>query len=75
MNEFGNCLRKLRTQGQMSLRYLAERSNLSYSFVDSLEKGRYKPTREAVYTLSEELKTDANMLLKLAGYATNETVD
>jgi len=59
----------------MSLRYLAERSNLSYSFVDSLEKGRYKPTREAVYTLSEELKTDANMLLKLAGYATNETVD
>ncbi|WP_303969551.1 helix-turn-helix domain-containing protein [Sporosarcina ureae] len=75
MNEFGNCLRKLRTQGQMSLRYLAERANLSYSFIDSLEKGRYKPTREAVYTLSEELKTDANMLMKLAGYAPDEKVD
>ena len=56
----------------MSLRYLAERTNLSYTFIDSLEKGKYKPTREAVYALANELETDASELLKLVGYAPNE---
>lgn len=75
MNEFGNQLQRLRTQAQMSLRYLAERANLSYSFIDSLEKGRYKPTREAVFALAKELETDANELLKLVGYTPNETTN
>ncbi|PIC80909.1 hypothetical protein CSV75_03770 [Sporosarcina sp. P18a] len=74
MNDFGNHLHLLRKQAQMSLRYLAERVNLSYSFIDSLEKGIYMPTREVVCTLAEELETDVDELLDLAGYIPNETV-
>ncbi|PID16990.1 hypothetical protein CSV63_03645 [Sporosarcina sp. P34] len=74
MNDFGNHLHMLRKQAQMSLRYLAERVNLSYSFIDSLEKGMYTPTREVVCTLAEELETDVDELLDLAGYMPNETV-
>lgn len=52
----------------MTLRHLAERSNLSYSFIASLEKGRYNPSRESIYSLAAPLGADVNELLKLAGF-------
>lgn len=75
MNEFGNRLRKLREQRQMTLRYLADLANLSYSFIASLEKGRYNPSRETICALATALEADKNELLILAGYLPNETVD
>lgn len=75
LNEFGNRLRKLREQRQMTLRYLADRAGLSYSFIASLEKGRYNPSRETIFALAAALETDKNELLILAGYLPNETVD
>ncbi|WP_303968670.1 helix-turn-helix domain-containing protein [Sporosarcina ureae] len=75
MNGFGNRLRKLREQHEMTLRYLADRADLSYSFIASLEKGRYNPSRETVCALAAALDTDKNELLILAGYLPNDTVD
>lgn len=75
LNEFGNRLRKLREQREMTLRYLADRADLSYSFIASLEKGRYNPSRETICALAAALETDKNELLILAGYLPNETVD
>ncbi|PID20371.1 hypothetical protein CSV61_14700 [Sporosarcina sp. P3] len=75
MNEFGNRLKKLREQRQMTLRYLADLAGLSYSFIASLEKGRYNPSRETICALAAALEADKNELLILAGYLPNETVD
>ncbi|PIC98677.1 MULTISPECIES: helix-turn-helix domain-containing protein [unclassified Sporosarcina] len=75
MNEFGIRLRKLREQRQMTLRYLADLANLSYSFIASLEKGRYNPSRETICALAAALEADKNELLILAGYLPNETID
>ncbi|PIC78736.1 hypothetical protein CSV75_15655 [Sporosarcina sp. P18a] len=75
MNKFGSHLRKLREQRQMTLRYLADLANLSYSFIASLEKGRYNPSRETICALAAALEADKNELLILAGYLPNETVD
>ena len=75
MNDFGNRLRKLREQKKMTLRYLADRANLSYSFIASLEKGRYNPSCDTICALATALETDENELLILAGYLPNETVD
>ena len=68
MNEFGTLIRKLRNQKKMTLRDLAEYSKLSYSFIASLEKGRYNPSRESIYALASPLDGDVNELLMLAGF-------
>lgn len=68
MNEFGSRIRSLRQQQNMTLRSLAERTHLSYSFIASLEKGRYNPSRESIYALSGPLEADVNELLMLAGF-------
>ncbi|PIC75719.1 XRE family transcriptional regulator [Sporosarcina sp. P19] len=75
LNEFGKRLRKLREQRQMTLRYLADLADLSYSFIASLEKGRYNPSRETICALAAALEADKNELLILAGYLPNGTVD
>ena len=73
MNAFGSRIRTLRERKKMTLRYLAERSNLSYSFIASLEKGRYNPSRESIYSLAIPLETDANELLILAGFLPDQS--
>lgn len=68
MNKFGSQIRKLREGKKLTLRSLAEQSNLSYSFIASLEKGRYNPSRESIYSLAKPLDADVNELLKLSGF-------
>ena len=68
MNKFGTRIRQLRKEKNLTLRSLAERSGLSYSFIASLEKGRYNPSRESIYALSNPLDADVKELLKLAGF-------
>ncbi|MFD1927811.1 helix-turn-helix domain-containing protein [Sporosarcina siberiensis] len=77
MNEFGRRIHQLRKQKNMTLRHLADLSNLSYSFIASLEKGRYKPSRESIYSLAAPLDADPNELLRLAGFLPDqfETVE
>ncbi len=68
MNKFGSQIRKLRERKKLTLRSLAEQANLSYSFIASLEKGRYNPSRESIYSLAKPLDADVNELLMLAGF-------
>ncbi|MFJ5768891.1 helix-turn-helix domain-containing protein [Psychrobacillus sp. NPDC093180] len=68
MNKFGTRINKLREEKKLTLRSLAERSNLSYSFIASLEKGRYNPSRESIYSLANPLGADVDELLMLAGF-------
>ncbi|WP_186673038.1 helix-turn-helix transcriptional regulator [Sporosarcina sp. BP05] len=68
MNKFGTRIRKLREEKKLTLRSLAEQSNLSYSFIASLEKGRYNPSRESIFSLAAPLDADVNELLMLAGF-------
>lgn len=69
MGGFGKRLKELRLKKDMSLRDLGERSRLSYSYIGSLEKERFKPSRETVYSLAEALSHPADELLLLAGFA------
>ncbi|EGQ27531.1 XRE family transcriptional regulator [Sporosarcina newyorkensis 2681] len=68
MNKFGEQIRQLRKSKKLTLRNLAEKSNLSYSFIASLEKGRYNPSRESIYSIAKSLDADVNELLMLAGF-------
>lgn len=68
MNKFGSQIRKLREGKKLTLRSLAEQSKLSYSFIASLEKGRYNPSRESIYSLAKPLDADVNELLMLSGF-------
>lgn len=58
----------------MTLRYLAERANLSYSFIASLEKGRYNPSRESICALAAAMDEDSDELLILAGFLPEESM-
>lgn len=58
----------------MTLRELAEHAKLSYSFISSLEKGRYNPSRESIYALATPLQADVNELLMLAGFLPDQTL-
>ncbi|WP_127531244.1 helix-turn-helix domain-containing protein [Paenibacillus kobensis] len=68
--EFGLTIRRLRLTNNLSLRDLADRSGISYSFISSIEKGRFSPSRETVVALGQALNgVDLNELLMQAGYA------
>jgi len=64
VNNFGTEIRKLRKEKKLTLRSLAERSNLSYSFIASLEKGRYNPFIGYI-DRREELKVRVDKLISM----------
>lgn len=77
MYELGELLTKLR--GNLSLREVAKRSGLSYSYISSLEKGKHpktgapiNPTPETLKSLSKVYNYDYNKLMKMAGYIEGE---
>lgn len=73
MNAFGEQIRKLRKSKRLTLRGLADKSNLSYSFIGALENGRYNPSRESIYSLAKPLGADVNELLTLAGFLPDQS--
>jgi transcriptional regulator with XRE-family HTH domain len=68
--KLGQTLRLLRLTNNLSLRDLAEKSGISYSFISSIEKGRFSPSRDTIIALGQALiGADTNELLMLAGFA------
>lgn len=68
--ELGKKINELRLKNDMSLRDLGEKSGVSYSFINSIEKGRYSPSRDTVIALANSLDgADINELLLLAGFS------
>lgn len=73
--EFGKKINELRLKNDMSLRDLGEKAGVSYSFINSIEKGRYSPSRETVIALANVLKgANKNELLLLAGFSPEEEI-
>lgn len=68
--KLGKTLRLLRLTNNLSLRDLAKKSGISYSFISSIEKGRFAPSRDTIIALGQALVgADSNELLMLAGFA------
>lgn len=68
--EFGQKIKDLRLKNDYSLRDLEAKSGVSYSFISSIEKGRFSPSRDTVISLAEALKgANKDELLLLAGFA------
>lgn len=68
-NEFGDKIRQLRLTKDLSLRDLSKLSGVSFSFISSIESGRYQASRKTVKSLAKALGAKENELLLLAGYA------
>lgn len=75
MNEFGNFLKEIREQKELSVRKASEKIGISHTYLDSLEKGfdprtkkERKPTPEVLKKLSKGLGIDYNALMYGAGY-------
>ncbi|MNI03841.1 helix-turn-helix protein [compost metagenome] len=70
--EFASKLKELRQQRDISLRKLGEKASVSYSILNSIENGRFQPSKEIVISLAYALRVeDVGQLLKLAGYSEN----
>lgn len=66
----GKKIKQLRLSNDLSLRDLAEKSGVSFSFISSVEKDRYHASRETIIALAEVLEgANKNELLLLAGFA------
>lgn len=77
MYELGELLKKLR--GELSLREVAKRSGLSYSYISSLEKGKHprtgapiNPTPDILRSLAKAYNYPHEELMKLAGHLDKE---
>lgn len=67
--EFRIRLKQLRMQQDITLRKLGEKAGVSYSILNSIENGRYQPSRETVIALANALRYEPiSELLVLAGY-------
>lgn len=75
-NPFGEKLRKIRVSKNETLRNLADRAKLSYSFISSIESGRYRPSKDTVIALTKALDYEhVNEMLFLSGYAPTQDID
>ncbi|WP_036745757.1 helix-turn-helix transcriptional regulator [Paenibacillus sp. UNC451MF] len=62
-------LKQLRMQQDISLRKLGEKAGVSYSILNSIENGRFQPSRETVIALAHALRYEPiTELLVLSGY-------
>jgi transcriptional regulator with XRE-family HTH domain len=67
--EFNSKLKQLRQERDISIRKLGEKTGISYSILNSIENGRFQPSREIVVSLAYALKYDAiEELLEIAGH-------
>jgi transcriptional regulator with XRE-family HTH domain len=71
--EFSSKLKELRLQRDISLRKLGEKTGISYSILNSIENGRFQPSKEIVVSLAYALRHDnVEELLNIAGYNSSE---
>jgi transcriptional regulator with XRE-family HTH domain len=67
--EFKDKLKELRQQRDISLRKLGEKAGVSYSILNSIENGRFQPSKDIVISIAYALKYEnVEELLAMAGY-------
>ena len=69
MAEFGEYLRKLRQENRLSLRDVAARTGMSFSYLTQIEHGRREPPHpRLLQKLASAYGVSASDLMKAAGY-------
>jgi len=63
----GNNIRKLRKQKGFTQKELAEKCNLSRSYLADLERGRYNPSLESLKLIANSLNVNISLLLEENG--------
>ncbi len=65
---FGEKLRQLRLEKKVSMRTLAQKAAIDFSYISQIEHGKRQPSRDVIVRLARALKTDADELLVVAGH-------
>ncbi|WP_240376117.1 helix-turn-helix domain-containing protein [Bacillus piscicola] len=64
----GSYVNEMRVKNKLSLRELGKRTNLSFSYIHSIESDKVKPSRDAILALAEGLKgAFPDEMLRLGG--------
>lgn len=72
-NEFGEYIRKLRKEREMTIRQLELYSGVSNSYLSQMENGkRGIPSPDIIKKLAKGLRVDYDLLMKKAGYITED---
>ncbi|MFE5319783.1 helix-turn-helix domain-containing protein [Paenibacillus sp. NPDC056579] len=72
-NPFSVKLKQLRQEKDLSLRKLGEKAGVSYSIINSIENGRFQPSKDTIVSIANALRyDDINELLVLAGYTSEK---
>ena len=69
LQALGEFIRAQRKQAQMSLRDLADRSNVSNPYLSQIERGLHEPSVRVLKAISEALNVSIETLLARAGMA------
>jgi transcriptional regulator with XRE-family HTH domain len=78
LQALGEFIRAQRQQAQMSLRDLAERTNVSNPYLSQVERGLHEPSVRVLKAISDALNVSLETLLARAGMASGadgETID
>lgn len=62
---FGDRVRQLRTDAELSQEELAQRSGLHPTYISQVERGRRNPTLESMASIARGLSVDLGVLLTL----------
>ncbi len=74
--EFGDWLRKARTEKGVTLRKFAEMVGKSPTYISKIERGDFDPpSEETIRTIAKELGQDENLVLGMAGKISDEIRD
>lgn len=66
---FGKIIKQLRQEQGLSQQELADYSEVDRSYISDLERGRYNPTIQTIFKLSEILKVKPQDLIGLVDKA------
>jgi len=73
--DFGSRIRELRKERGISLRDLADRVKIDFTYLSKIENGKVEPPSERIIKLvAQELDTDSEELLNLAGKVSSEQI-
>lgn len=74
VENLGSIIREAREAKRLTLREAAAITGITFSYIGKLENGKYVPSREKIDTLAKALDLDKNILMLLAGYATDDAL-
>jgi transcriptional regulator with XRE-family HTH domain len=75
LQALGEFIRAQRQQAQMSLRDLADRTNVSNPYLSQIERGLHEPSMRVLKSISDALNVSLETLLARAGMASAEDGD